>query len=290
MELWHLLITGSVFTMVTGQFIGKIFINKLHPYQILFYQYIASISLVSIYIYFLKQSDAFFDIPIWFIVIGFMYAIGITSKYHAQKQSLSKTSIMANFTSFIPIILSILFLSEYKIFYIEGLEGIKKVTGLTLTAVALYFFYKKKSHHGSEESFNFKIWIKWISIHVLIIGLASFIVKYAVNLHEPLSILRLQYLGSFIFIILICLYSKTNLRIGWKNIVGSMFIGFFISSSLAMLYTSLSIASATQVFSISTISTTVALTIIGILFFKEKLTKKMLLPFIISIVAIYLLK
>ena len=290
MQFWHLLILGSVFTMVAGQFIGKIFVNKLHPYQILFYQYIASISLISFYIYIMKQSDAFFDIPIWFIIIGFMYAVGITSKYHALKQSLSKSSVMSNFTSFIPIILAILFLGEYKILFISDTEGIKKIAGLILAAIALYFFYQKKSHKGSEKSFNFKIWIKWITIHVLIIGLASFIVKFAVNLHEPLSILRLQYIGSFLLIIILAFYSKTNIKIGWKNIAGSMLIGIFISTSLAMLYTALSIASATQVFSISTISTTLALTILGVLFFKEKLTRKMFLPFIISIVAIYLLK
>mgnify|MGYP001309686558 CR=1 FL=1 len=77
MELWHLLILGYVISMPTGQYIGKIFVHKIHPYQILFYQYIASIITISIYIKLLRPESSFFDIPLWFIVIGFMYAFGI---------------------------------------------------------------------------------------------------------------------------------------------------------------------------------------------------------------------
>ncbi len=290
MQIWHLLILGHVAAMSIGQYFGKIFVHKIHPYQILFYQYIASIATISIYLAVLKPDAKFGDATFWFLGIGFMYAFGISATYHSKKQSLSKTTVTKKMSDLIPIFLAILFLGEHQILSTSTPGGIKKIIGLILAITATLLFYQKNTHRGSEKSFNYLKWIKWITIAIVVQGFAKFIVKFAVDHNEPLQVLQLQYIGSFITITLLALFSKKNLTIGWKNSIGSLGIGILISTSLAALYTALSLSTATQVFSLVSIGTLVVISSIGIFVFKEKFTKKMILPFILALIAIYLLK
>jgi drug/metabolite transporter (DMT)-like permease len=290
MQTWHLLIAGYVVLVATAQYLGKIFVHKIHPYQILFYQYISSLITISTYIALLKPESIFSDVPLWFIGIGFLYGIGISSNYHAKKQSLSKTRILANATYIIAIILAIIFLGEYKLLSFDSWGGIKILVGIALTIVALIFFYQKNNHQGSEESFDYKIWIKWISVYILVVGFARFIVKYAVNFNEPLLVAEFQYIGSFIIILILCITTHKNLRIGWKNMWGSLLIGVVRSSAMAAIYTALSMSTATQVFSIAPVASTIIVVLLGVFAFKEKITKRMILPFILGLIAIYLLK
>jgi len=160
MQLWHILILGHVFSMVIGQYIGKVFVHKIHPYQILFYQYLASITIVSFYIAFLKPQAGFFDVPLWLIVIGFMYAIGVSAVYHAKKQSLSKTGLMSKGANLIAILLAVIFLGELQLLSMTTINGAMKLSGLVLMIIAIILFYQKKTHKGSEESFDYKIWVK----------------------------------------------------------------------------------------------------------------------------------
>jgi len=150
-------------------------------------------------------------------------------------------------------------------------------------------FLKIKSFFGDTPSACCGV-IHWITLNILIMGFAKFVVKYAVNGNEPLLVLRLQYIGSFTVIALLCLITKKTIFIGWKRILGTLIIGIFISTAMASLYTALSLSSATQVFSITTVCMVVVMTLMGAIFFKEKITKRLILPFVLGILAIYLLK
>ncbi|PLX28680.1 hypothetical protein C0581_01400 [Candidatus Parcubacteria bacterium] len=290
MEFWHFLVIGYVVSMSFGQYIGKVFVHKIHPYQILFYQYIASIITTTIYIKLLKPDVGFFDIPIWFLGIGFLFAIAVTSTYHAKKQSLSKTSVMTKVANFITIILAVIFLQEYELISFSSFDGIQRLLGLLLIIVTVFLFYQKKTHRGSEETFDHSVWIKWITVHIFVMGFAKFIVKYAVTEYDPLSVLRLQYIGSLFAISLLCVFSRKTIFIGWKKMVGTLVIGLFISTAMSSLYVALSQSSATQVLSVVTVGMIMVLTLMGVFFFKEKITKRMIVPFVLGIISIYFLK
>jgi len=289
MQLWHILILANIVLMTTGIYLGKFLIHRIHAYQILFYQYIASLCTISLYILILRPESRFTDVPIWFVLIGFMYAIGISSSYRAKKQSLSKTSVLSNAENIIAIGLAVVFLGEFQILSFTTTDGIMRSAGLALTALTVYLLYSKKTHKSAEKSFNFNIWAKWLAIAVLVLGVAKFIVKYAVDLHQPLLVLRLQYIGSFLVIAALMFYTKKSFNIGWKNAIICFIIGIFVSSGLASLYTSLSLSSATQVFPIATVARIMFVTLIGVFVFNEKFTKKLYLPFGLGIIAIYFL-
>lgn len=144
MQFWLLLVFAHVIAMSAGQYIGKVFVHKVHPYQILFYQYLASVITISVYIYFLKPESGFFDIPLWFVIIGFMYAFGITAYYNAKKQSLSKSKIVGTSASALAIVLAIIFLGEYQLLSPETEGGIKKLIGIVLSVIALLLFIDEK--------------------------------------------------------------------------------------------------------------------------------------------------
>ena len=166
----------------------------------------------------------------------------------------------------------------------------ERLIGVACIILSIILFYYKKTHKGSEKAFDYKIGRTWMTLYIAIMGFAKFIVKYAVDSNDPLLVLRLQYIGSFFVIALLCLFTKKTIRIGWKNILGSLIIGVFISTSLALLYTALSLSSATQVYSIAAVAVTMVITLLGVVFFKEKITKRMILPFVLGVLSIYLLK
>lgn len=290
MEFWHLLVLLHTILMTIGLYLSKIFVHRIHPYQILFYQYVASVITISLYVHTLKPEAKFGDISWWFLGIGVLFAFGISASYHAKKQSLSKTITAKKLDNFLAILLAILFLGEWHLLSLAHIDGVKRIIGLICSLVAVMLLYNKKVHTGSEKTFNFKIWIKWISAVIIIQGLAKFIATFAVNLNEPLQVLQLQYIGSLLAITFLCWYTDKKLSVGTKNVLGALAIGVLISSSLATLYSALATSSATQVFAITSLLTVITATAIGMLFFKEKITKKLILPYLIMFIAIYLLK
>ena len=189
----------------------------------------------------------------------------------------------------VSIFFLVLLFGEFTIIDPRTHKGLLHLVGLCLIFIAIYLLYHKKTHEGSEASFNYKEWVKWITPFVVIIGIGQAIVKPLVFHYDPLLLLSLQYLGSFLTMIFLCLYQKAGIIVKKKYILGGLSTGIFSSIGVAVMYTSLVYASGTQIFAIAAIGVPVITIPAAVFIFKERFTKRMIFPFILAMVSIFLL-
>lgn len=290
MENWHILVAAYVLLISIYEFLSKYFLHKMPVLVLTFYQYLTSLIILPIlYLTISKPDLSNTNIPWWFIIMGVFWSIAVYCFQHAKKQSLSKSTLMNKMMNGVSIFFLVLLFGEFTIIDPRTHAGLLHLLGLCLIGIAMYILYHEKTHQGSEASFNYKEWVKWITPFVLILGPGQAIIKPLVARYDPLLLLSLQYFGSFLTMIFLCLYQKAGIIVKKRYILGGLSTGIFSSIAVSCLYTSLKFASGTQIFGLVAIGAPI-ITILGaVLFFKERFTKRMIFPFILAIVSIFLL-
>ncbi len=290
MQTWHILITAYVLLISIYELLSKYFIHKMPVLVLVFYQYLTSLIIVPI-LYFAvsKPNLSHTNIPWWFILMGVFWSIAVYCFQHAKKQSLSKSMLMNKTMNGVSIFFLVILFGEFTIIDPRTDKGLLHLVGLCLIFIAIYLLYHRKTHEGSETSFNYKEWAKWITPFVVIIGIGQSIVKPLVAIYDPLLLLSLQYLGSFSTMAFLCLYKKTKIIVEKKYIAGALLTGLFSSVGVAVMYTSLLYASGTQIFAIAAIGVPVITLLAAVFIFKERFTRRMVLPFLLALVSILLL-
>lgn len=190
----------------------------------------------------------------------------------------------------VSILVLVIFFGELSIIDPRSTQGLIHLTGLLLIFLAMYLLYKEKTHEGSEATFNYKEWIKWITPFIFIIGIGQALVKPLVAIYDPLLLLSLQYMGSFSTIAILSMIKKEPPVAEKQYIAGALLSGLFSSCAVALLYTSLTLINGTQALAMTAIGVPIITILIGIFIFKEKFTSRILLPFFLALVAIFLLK
>ena len=290
MELWHILLFSHIALLVTAEGISKYFIDKIRSDQVLFFQYLTSVIVIpSLYVISVQAKIDWAHIPWWFILFGSVFSLGVYALYNAKRESLSKSIIMEKAATGLSVLLLVLFVGEFYIIDPRSTQGLQNFIGLVLVGIAAYLLYHKHTHLGSESTFRHHVWIRWISIFVIIMGVAHPIAKYMLNTYDPLLLLSLQYIGSFLTIAILPFRMGSPTKIPGRSIAGTLLLGFFTSIAVASLYGALALTSGTQVLAIRSIAVPFLTVLIGVSKFNERFTNRMYLPFILAIIAVYLL-
>ncbi|NBA75946.1 EamA family transporter [Emticicia sp. ODNR4P] len=220
--------------------------------------------------------------------IGFVVTF-ILSGISTQKMGMTATSLANNISLVIPVIFSLLFITKSGSFDALNYAGL----ALAIGAVGLSTF-KKEEAKGSDTSGN---WLLPLAVFVMY-GItnttfnflsAEFIKTDEHRIPYTLTIL----IGSMAFGALVLIYRKIQLNenINFKSILAAFPLGIPNFLSFYFLLKALSDYdnNGAYVLPLYNISVIMVSSLVGIVFFKEKLTKLNYLGLLLALVAIFLI-
>lgn len=237
----------------------------------------------------LHSQWIFVSIPLGFLLISAFYLISQTT----QKLSMSTASVANKMSVAMPVLFSILVLHEAL--------TVMKIIGLLLAFVALYFTTYRKSHTSKSDKHLFYL--------PILVFIGSGLLDLALNATKAFYIHSEQdsemftissfgcafIIGAFILmgkkIISLVKPNQNTFHLELKSIIGGFILGipnyfsiFFIIKALES-----NALNSSQLFPVLNISNVVLSTLIGFVFFKEKLSVKNYTGIAIAIIAIVLI-
>ncbi len=215
-----------------------------------------------------------------FLFISMFYVMGLT----AQKFGMSVVAVAGKMSVVIPVLFGLLI-------YKESL-GIIKGLGIVLALVAVYF----ASHKENKSNFNKKVlflpFILFIGSGTLDTTL-KYVQKMYVSDEETSNYLSVIFLiagilGSFLLFYFI-MNKKSKLSI--HNFIGGLVLGFVNYFAMFFLLKALQTKGldSSTIFTINNVSIVLFSTVLGLLFFREKLSKKNLVGIVLAVVSIIMI-
>lgn len=224
----------------------------------------------------------------WFpetIFLGFLFitVFNIMGKT-AQVNGLTVASVASKMSLVVPVLFGIVFLNESIHF--------KKIIGIALALIAVYFVSKKDSGQVNISSLALPV--------LLFLGAGTidtsmnFIQHYYVPEEQTAAFSSFTFLTAFAIGIIILLYKLYQKQISFhfKNVLGGILLGipnFFSMFYMIKALQTKNLESAT-IFTLLNIGVILFTSILGLLFFKEKLSKQNGIGIIIAIIALFLVR
>lgn len=265
-----------------GIFLMKKLLNALHPIQILFYQYLCSLVVITL-VGFCQTGGTFFDVKdFWLAFLGIFFAMGVFMVSKAFKINLSRSIVINQFSNQISILLSVIFLGKLALLDVRTTKGLLSMIGMVMTIPSVILM------RGIGKGKVRRDWLVWILLSIVLIGTGMFLAKVFISKREPIEVLFFQYIGSFISVLFAFLPFKRSLCFESKKILLSLLTGFFLSLGMLLLYKAYEVSSLIYVNSFRSVGITLLCIIIGLVIFNEKraLNKKSLLGMFTGFVAI----
>jgi len=227
------------------------------------------------------HEDWFFGaVFLGFLFISMFYVMGLT----AQKLGMSVVAVAGKMSVVIPILFG---LYVYK----ENLNFIKFI-GILLALVAVYFTSYKEKKIELKKSILYLPFILFIGSGVLDTTL-KYIQKSYVSNDETSIYLSVIFLIAGILGSLLLLYFLINKKskLSLNNLIGGIALGFVNYFAMYFLLKALQTKGldSSTVFTINNVAIVLFSTILGILFFKEKLSKKNIIGIVLAILSIFMI-
>lgn len=228
------------------------------------------------------------DAP-WLIhaaVIGFLFVVVFnTYAKGTQKMGIAITTIANKLSLFIPVGVALMFYPD------ETITGVK-ASGFLLAALGIYL----SAINGKKRLFKQTFWVLILVVFVGQ-GVADTIFNYAQrSLVEEaekslfFTVLFMMAGISGLFLLLIKSIQKKQ-TIQLKNIIGGVVLGLPNFASLLFFFNALESSNlpAAQVFPLVSMGVVVVAALIGLIFFKEKLSTLNWVGVAVSVLSIYLI-
>ena len=214
-----------------------------------------------------------------FVFISTFYVTTLTS----QRNGLSVASVASKMSVIIPITLGVILYDE-KLSYI-------KITGIVLALIAVYFTSKKET--GEVQEANNLIYPILVFLGA---GTIDSSLKYLQTYHVPTN-----QIGLFSTVTFFCAFSvgvltilfltiRGPIKFSARNIIGGIVLGlpnYFSLYYLVKMLEAKAFQSAT-LFTIHNIAIVIVSTFVGILFFKESISKRNAFGIILALFALFL--
>jgi len=227
----------------------------------------------------LQKNWIFGSIILGFIFIGTFYATTIAS----QRNGLSTASVASKMSIVIPILSGVLLFHEV-------LNSIK-ISGIILALIAVYFTSKKEKGEIQASGnllYPVLVFIGAGTIDASLKYLQShFVPENEVGIFSTLTFLCAFFVGILIISFQV-IVNKT--KIYGRNILGGIILGipnFFSLYYLIKMLEAKAFQSAT-LFTIHNIAIVILTSIVGVLFFNEKLNKRNIFGILLALLAIFL--
>jgi len=227
----------------------------------------------------LQKNWIFGSIILGFIFIGTFYATTIAS----QRNGLSTASVASKMSIIIPILSGVLLFHEV-------LNSIK-ISGIILALIAVHFTSKKEKGEIQASGnllYPAMVFVGAGTIDASLKYLQShFVPENEVGIFSTLTFLCAFFVGILIISFQV-IVNKT--KIYGRNILGGIVLGipnFFSLYYLIKMLEAKAFQSAT-LFTIHNIAIVILTSIVGVLFFNEKLNKRNIFGILLALLAIFL--
>ena len=207
------------------------------------------------------QASGFFDIGLG-VVCGFLYLAGLLlMQYNTKHNGVVLSSTFMKLGVLIPTLMAIVFFREIP----KGTQVIGIV--LALLAIVMIHFEKDALKEGNK-----KIWL-------LVLLLCGGITDSTANIFEKFGSPAAKdvYLFMIFFVagvLAFVLVLKSKKKVSPKDVIFGVILGVPNYFSSRFLLLSLSSMSAVVVYPTYSVATMIAITVVGVLAFKEKLDRK----------------
>lgn len=261
---WQLpLFLNIIFGTVRG-YLDKRLVNKNDPFFVLLVTEIW-ISFFFFIVYFVINQTLPPIFPDMMIVGGiFVFVIG--SYLEAIKISLSKTMILTPYFLIITMLLSVIYLNEWRVFDTGTLTGWKNIGGVVFALSSMYFLLK--SHTKKEEKIERKFFL-FISLNIILNGLGTFWVKSYLATQGELEVILSQIIEGLLILIPINFLKRNTFTLNRNFHLLALIDGFFIFLVIWTFTVALKRGPAVVVLPIQTVLLTIFLALIGLFVFNE---------------------
>jgi len=208
------------------------------------------------------------NVNILVVVMGFFNAFAAWLFFKGIKINLTQGILFLPLGGFIGVLLSTLFLGEWKLLDPSSISGLLTIVGVIGSLGAMSFFGTSKT----KARYIKKIWVLCIIGQTLINGFIYFLVKYIAmqNVAKPTYVLS-WYLGAFVGAVAIRLVINN-----WKemfpprNYVLYIILSITLLISLVTYYLALQLAPATLVVPFSQFLNILVGSLAGLFIFQER--------------------
>lgn len=261
---WQIaLIFNLVFSSIRS-FLDKRLVGRLDPFVFYFYTLIYCGILYTLF--YLGRHGFSLTIYPEMIASGVIYVAVLGSYLMAIRISLSQTAVFGSYYLIIPMILSAIFLGEWQLFDPLTDSGFKNIGGVILALTSLYFLLKTQSK--KEEKLE-KKWLYLILFFIITNGLITFWSKSFLGSHGPSETLVSQTIGGLPVLILIMIFGKKKLTTTGANHILMVLDGIAVFLAAVFFYQTLKSGPVTIVLPVMTLVSTIIITMIGLIFYKE---------------------
>lgn len=283
---WQIAIIFNLVFSSIRSYLDKKLVGRLDPFVLYLYTFIWS-GIFFTGVYFLRYG---FSLTVYpeMLLFGPVSVMVIGSYLMAIRISLSQTVVFGSYYLIIPMVLSAIFLGEWQLFDPSTGSGLKNISGVILALISLYFLLKTSSK--KEEKLE-KRWLLFTLIYIIGNGFTTFWSKTFLASHGSLETLVSQTIGGAPIMLIIILLGKKQLKIAKTDSFLTAIDGLAIFLAVVFYYQTLKNGPATIVLPVMTLVSTIIVTMIGLIFYKEvqMFKREKLLGLILGIVGVGML-
>ena len=207
------------------------------------------------------QASGFFDIGLG-VVCGFLYLAGLLlMQYNTKHNGVVLSSTFMKLGVLIPTLMAIVFFREIP----KGTQVIGIV--LALLAIVMIHFEKDALKEGNKKL--------WLLVLLLCGGItdstANIFEKFGSPAAKDVYLCRIFFVAGVLAFVLVL---KSKKKVSPKDVIFGVILGVPNYFSSRFLLLSLSSMSAVVVYPTYSVATMIAITVVGVLAFKEKLDRK----------------
>lgn len=256
-----------IFNLIFGtirSYLDKKLVEKIDPFVVYIYTVIWMTGYLIIYSLFFKHS-----IPSVYpemIAMGVLYGVAIASYLKAIKINLSQSVVFTSYYLVIPMVLSAVFLGEYAHFNLQNLSGQKTISGLTLAFISMFLILRS---HTRREAKMELTWVFLIITNIVLNGIGTFWGKTFVDKHTLFDTMFSQCLGGIPTVFFISLIGKSKYSLTMRNHLWLALDGLIITLAVVFYYQTVKSGPLTLILPIQTLLGTVAITLVGLVIYKE---------------------
>lgn len=216
----------------------------------------------------------------WIIMgMGAMNAVAAWFFIHGVRIHLSKTSIVSPLTTLVSMLMSIIFLKEWRLIDPRTIGGLMLGVGSTLGVIAMMLFGTDSANDRAEKK-DQKKWLLFVATAILIWGFINFMIKMLTIKEVPMTIFLLYWytgaLASILFIVCMLtifqrgarepMATQKNTAPLWMYVA----LGLLTFTSLGSFYWLISLGPGILIFPAHDVLTIGGSVVMGLWVFKEK--------------------
>ncbi len=219
----------------------------------------------------------------WFytgLVIGVTFYVGFQLfALSAKKIGLAITSVSANMSVVVPVIIAMVFYNET--------VSIGKIGGLLLVLVSFYLIFKKEKHIKLDKHFIYFPILLFV-FNGLNASLLGFSDKIGASDYK-LLFMSLIFLSAFVFGGLSNFFNKSRKKLDMRSLLASLLLGILNYASTMLILKSLSLVPDSIFFPIYNSGYIALSAVFGFLLFKEKLRTVNTVGIAVAVLAIIII-